>query len=75
MKKGYAILFGVVLIIMSLTAPAFSTSDITIVVNGQKIVSDVPPVIVDGRTLVPIRVVAEALDFEVSWDSEFEIAT
>ena len=31
---------------------------------------DVPPMIVDGRTLVPIRAIMEGLDADVDWDEE-----
>lgn len=44
--------------------------EIKILVNGEKIKSDVAPVIVDDRTLVPVRVIFEALGAEVEWDDE-----
>ena len=31
---------------------------------------DSPPVIIDGRTLVPLRFIAEAFDFMVGWDED-----
>jgi len=37
-------------------------------VNGNKIVLDVPATVVDGRTLVPIRFIAESLGAKVNWD-------
>ncbi|MDI6861177.1 MAG: stalk domain-containing protein [Caldisericia bacterium] len=37
-------------------------------VNDQKIILDVPPLIKDGRTFVPIRFIAESFGAEVSWD-------
>ena len=39
--------------------------------NGveEKIVLDSAPLIVDGRTLVPLRFIAESLDKQVGWDS------
>lgn len=37
-------------------------------VNGRTVKLDVAPTIVDGRTLVPVRFVAEALGGKVSWD-------
>lgn len=40
----------------------------TATVNGKEIVLDVPPVIIDGRTLVPVRFVSESLGAEVEWD-------
>lgn len=39
-------------------------------VNGNKIVTDVPPTIVGGRTLVPIRMIAEHLKCTVEWTTK-----
>lgn len=38
-------------------------------VNGQKHNMDVAPEVVNNRTLVPIRFIAEALGAEVTWDN------
>jgi hypothetical protein len=37
-------------------------------VNGQPVALDVPPMIVGGRTLVPLRFLGEALGASVNWD-------
>ncbi len=37
-------------------------------VNGQEAALDSPAVIIDNRTLVPLRFLAESLESEVSWD-------
>ena len=42
--------------------------DRTMIVNGQRIIMDVAPVIIDGRTLVPVRFVSEAFGCDVEWD-------
>ena len=42
--------------------------DITVIVNGNELRSDNEAVIVDDRTLVPMRAIFEALDARVSWD-------
>lgn len=47
--------------------PQDDTGGIGISVNGQLLSPDVPPVSVNGRVMVPIRFVAEALDCRVSW--------
>lgn len=39
-------------------------------VNGIDITLDVPPQIVDTRTLVPVRAVAESFKAKVDWDAE-----
>lgn len=38
------------------------------IVNGEEYTLDVAPVIMNNRTLVPIRFISEALGYEVSWD-------
>jgi len=40
------------------------------IVNGKTVKLDVPPQIVQGRTVVPIRFVTEALGCKVDWDGE-----
>jgi hypothetical protein len=44
-------------------------------VNGKQFVMDVPPFISNGRTMVPIRFVSEALGATVSWDGETQTIT
>ena len=39
-------------------------------VDGNKIILDVPPQLVDSRTLVPVRAVAEGFDAQVDWVDE-----
>lgn len=39
-------------------------------VNDDEKIIDVPPMIVGGRTLVPVRFITEAFGYEVSWDSK-----
>ncbi len=42
--------------------------------NGERVVLDTPPVIINSRTCVPLRAVAEAFDAEVFWeDSSKEV--
>jgi len=46
---------------------------VNIVVNGTEVIpaeGDVPAFQIDGRTMVPIRMVAEALKAEVEWDEQ-----
>lgn len=47
-----------------------STQEISVYVNDEKLEFDQPPVIIDGRTLVPIRAICEAMGFNVTWNSE-----
>jgi len=36
--------------------------------NGEQITLDVPPQIIDGRAMVPLRAIAESFGTEVGWD-------
>jgi len=45
----------------------------TALVDGKQTTLDVPPSIVDGRTVVPLRFVGESLDTKVSYDDNTEI--
>ena len=45
------------------------------VVNGNNVQMEALPVIVDGRTMVPVRFLAEELQFPVSWDSKTRIVS
>lgn len=39
-------------------------------IDGVPVPLDVPPIILNGRTMVPIRFISEAFGAEVQWDSE-----
>ncbi|MFY9174471.1 MAG: stalk domain-containing protein [Peptococcia bacterium] len=56
---------------LSLACPAYaaaSTTPIKVFFNGTELVLDVPPVLVDNRTLVPFRAIGEAMTAVVDWD-------
>ncbi|MCX8095401.1 MAG: copper amine oxidase N-terminal domain-containing protein [Caldisericia bacterium] len=44
-------------------------------INDKKYALDVPPTVINGRTIVPIRFVAEALNSYVFWDSKEQKVT
>ena len=62
-------------VIYMLNKTSYHLGEISIKVNGEKLTSDSLPMILDGRTLVPIRAVAEKLGYAVGWDSETESVT
>lgn len=47
-----------------------SQSGITVLVNGASVSFDQPPVVENGRTLVPLRAIFEALGANVGWDQD-----
>lgn len=44
-------------------------------VRGMNLKFDVPPVIKEGRTLIPVRAIMNGLGAEVAWDSETNVVT
>ncbi|MEW6244657.1 MAG: N-acetylmuramoyl-L-alanine amidase [Bacillota bacterium] len=57
----------VCLIMLLATSVQASQRPVRLVINGQEVVSDVPPIIENGRTLVPVRVISERLEASVEW--------
>ncbi|MGE4215337.1 MAG: N-acetylmuramoyl-L-alanine amidase [Anaerotignaceae bacterium] len=50
---------------------AYSAEEVSINVNGEKITGmDVPPVIINSRTLVPARAIFEKMGAEVTWNAD-----
>lgn len=54
---------------------ADSPEAVTVFLNGKQIIFDVPPLIEEGRTLVPLRAIFEAMGAKVGWDGESKTAT
>jgi hypothetical protein len=42
----------------------------SVVVNGTRLQSDVPGIIVQGRTMLPVRAIADAIGAEVDWNPD-----
>lgn len=62
-------------ITMAFTSATMAADEITVNVNGVKVEMDQQPVIENGRTLVPLRAVAEALGCTVAWDDSTKTAS
>jgi len=70
MRKRWLLIIGVVVLVVALATTAFAAGPIKLVVNGREIKPDVPPQLLNNRTMVPIKWVAEALGAEVKWEAE-----
>jgi len=68
MKKVWLSLF-VVLLCMSAGIGAFAATQLTLIVNGEKVTS-AEAKLIDGTTYVPLRVVSEMLGAKVSWNGD-----
>lgn len=67
-KKLTLVALVVMLLVVGVGAVAWGQQHIRLIVNGREIYPDVPPQIISGRTMVPLRAVAEALGAGVRWD-------
>jgi len=74
MKKFLSIILAVVMVLSSLTF-VMAADDIKITINGEAKKFDVMPQIIEGRTLVPMRGIFEALGAEVGWDDATKTAS
>ena len=68
MKKTAALMAAVLIGTASLTG--FAESGISVIINNETAEFEAPPRIIDGRTMVPMRGVFEALGAEVNWVEE-----
>ena len=74
MKKILSIILAVVMVLGSMSF-VMADDGIKITINGEAKTFDVMPQIIDGRTLVPMRAIFEALGAEVGWDDATKTAT
>ena len=63
------------LMISSIIIPAGAEKNISVILNGNEINFDVPPQIINERTMVPLRAIFEALGAEVDWNSDTKTVT
>lgn len=72
-----AVLAAVMLVSLVLASTALGNDPraIRVFVNGAALDMDVPPVVISGRTLVPLRAIFEALGAEVSWNQATQTAS
>lgn len=72
-QRPYRSLWSVLLLLLLLTIPEVCSA-VSVVVNGQTLPSSPPAVMLSGRTLLPMRMVFEALGAQVGWDNATQTA-
>lgn len=73
MRRSFLLLGVSILLAFALVLPAAAQPTVT--VDGQTLAFDVPPAVEQGRTLVPLRAIFEALGADVAWDSATQTVT
>jgi len=52
-----------------------AVGEIAVYVGGERLVLEVPPVVVNDRTFVPMRAILEALGASVEWEPSTQTVT
>lgn len=73
MKKHWWLI--AVVLIFALALPVAANQAIKIYVDGKEMKTDVAPQVIDGRTLVPLRAIAEYLGSNVDYDANSNTVT
>ncbi len=70
MLKKIIALVGALVITVGSFNTVFCEVDISVKVNGEDVEFDQPPVVENGRTMIPFRAVLEEMGLFVDWDSD-----
>ena len=65
MKKVLVLIISVLLIMSGMSA--YAEKEVTVILDNKKLEFDVPPAIINGRTMVPMRKIYEELGAQVDW--------
>ncbi|MDP4133671.1 MAG: carbohydrate-binding domain-containing protein [Bacillota bacterium] len=68
MKKLFVLILSLTLI-ASYSLTAFAADKITVTLDGKELTFDVSPQIINGRTMVPLRIIFEALGYSVTYNN------
>ncbi|MBE7054037.1 MAG: hypothetical protein E7391_07175 [Ruminococcaceae bacterium] len=74
MKKLLSITLAIIMILSSFSF-VLADTEVKIIINGKNLETDQAPIIVDGRTLVPMRAIFEGLGAKVEWDDAAKCAS
>lgn len=67
---AFALLFT-----FAIQAQVQAAPQISVYINGSRLVTDQPPMMIKGRTMLPLRAIFEALDARVGWNQRTKTVT
>lgn len=70
MKQKLLGIMAISILSVSLATFAYANQPIKLLVNDHLLETDVAPQMVQGRVLVPIRAISQALGVDINWDSD-----
>lgn len=75
MKKLISLALAVLVLMGMLVMPVSADDEIAVLLRGELLEFDVPPQIINGRTLVPMRTIFEELGATVDWNGDTKTVT
>ena len=74
-KRVAIILLALVTVVSTLLMQVFAENEIKVLLDGQELIFDVPPQLIDNRTMVPMRKIFESMGASVEWDGNTQTVT
>ena len=74
-KRIFVSILTMSFLLLLATVPMSAESGITVILDSKIMSFDVPPQLMNGRTMVPLRAVFEAMGAHVDWDGATETVT
>lgn len=74
-KRILSLLFALVMTVSMFSIHVFAENKIKVMLDGQELAFDVPPQLIDNRTMVPMRKIFESMGASVGWDGDTQTAT
>ena len=75
MKKIISIVLSLVLLSGIYITPVLANDEITVLLNGEKLIFDVLPQMINNRTMVPMRKIFESMGADVEWNGDTKTIT
>ena len=72
---SFTLALVLVLVLGMFTFPAFAAAGITVTLDGNALAFDVPPQLINDRTMVPLRAIFEAMGATVDWNGDTQTVT
>lgn len=74
-KNVFCVLLSATMLLGGVSAVYGGEKSISLQINGSEISAEVPPTVIDGRTMVPVRAIFEAVGANIDFDAETKTIT
>lgn len=74
-KKIASLFLALIMVIGIFVIPVNAEDRIKVLLDGQELIFDVPPQLIDNRTMVPMRKIFESMGASVEWDGNTQTVT